>query len=60
MARMPNCTGCKFFMFPHKKCEKYPEEIPSEIFVEDVECEWYEDKEIEVDENLPKPSIYHE
>ncbi len=51
---MSNCTGCKFFMFPHKKCEKYPEEIPSEIFVEYVECEWYEDKEIEVDENLPE------
>ena len=52
MLRFVKCMTCKKFILidksPWATCEKYPEEIPNEIYQNDIDdeqpikCDWYE------------------
>ena len=42
MARMTRCAVCKKCELPGFKCEIYREGIPRDIFVEEIDCEYYE------------------
>ncbi len=53
MAQGTKCCVCRHFNINRLNCPFHKEEIPVSIFVEDAECEHYEKKKEDDNNELP-------